>query len=133
MASATNVARQNTIYIYIVFGYRNVCSSSVVFLVWYIYIYTYILNTYCTHEQGERKHRINKKNMAIDLFLCGPSCKDMSALSSKRKDFAGSYVPNTNGETFGTSGTTYLHGFKQAIALCTSAVTCFWYIYIYRK
>lgn len=52
--------------------------------------------------------------MSIDLFLCGPSCKDLSTLNVQRKDFAGSYMPDQDGQTFGSSGITYVHGYKKA-------------------
>ena len=52
--------------------------------------------------------------MAIDLFLAGPSCRDVSRLNSQRKAYAGSYVPDDDGATHGSSGTTYVFGVKKA-------------------
>lgn len=67
-------------------------------------------------------HPCNARAFKIDIFLAGTSCKDLSMLNSKRKDFAGAYVGAGDSMTDagevkadeGTSGVTYKYGFKKA-------------------
>eukprot|EP00435_Cladocopium_sp_Y103_P048767 s531_g14.t1 len=57
----------------------------------------------------EQVHQIDS-HFAVDLFLAGPSCKDLSLRNNGRSAFCGSY--NDSAEDKGTSGPTYKNGFK---------------------
>lgn len=53
---------------------------------------------------------------SVDLFIAGPSCKDVSRLKSQRVEHVGCYEDTT--EDVGTSGYTYRHGFLGVARLC---------------
>ena len=63
-------------------------------------------------------HKISQDTMGIDMYLCGPSCKDLSLLKQKdmRSQEADSYEKPESEQT-GTSGFTYHFGFKRVTRL----------------
>lgn len=68
---------------------------------------------YCYVCKAE--HRIDHKTVAIDVLASGTSCTDISTLNNGRRDFAGCYDENGgDADGSGSSGPTYLLGFKQA-------------------
>ena len=85
----------------------------------------------------DKVHACNAQAFKIDILEAGTSCKDLSMLNAKRKDFAGSYSGTADGEQVqeadGTSAVTYRYGFKKARLLIKENLsTCInIYIYIY--
>lgn len=79
------------------------------------------LRGYC--YQCKAHHDINRTNCGHDLLVAGPSCKDNSRLKNTtlRKKQVGCYNRSEEDVQSGTSGPTYLFGFKKVP----------WLIYIY--
>lgn len=78
------------------------------------------------------EHSTGKDMLAIDWFYCGPSCKDLSTLNNARSEFAGCYQQDSKRESDdydeesipGTSGVTYLSGFKKVPCLELQHLEC---------
>eukprot|EP00435_Cladocopium_sp_Y103_P047719 s1634_g14.t1 len=63
-----------------------------------------------------REHDLNREVAPIDVFICGPSCKDLSKLNTGRIDLVGCYDRETTMEETpfeGTSSKTYTLGFRK--------------------
>ncbi len=83
----------------------------------------------------DKVHACNAQAFKIDILEAGTSCKDLSMLNAKRKDFAGSYSGTADGEQVqeadGTSAVTYRYGFKKARLLIKENLSTCINIYIY--
>lgn len=66
-------------------------------------------------------HEVSPRNLPIDVFICGPSCKDLSRLNTARRDKVGCYEEeDMNDSTLSgiiesTSGSTYKLGFRKVL------------------
>ena len=56
-------------------------------------------------------HSLSTLDLGIDLLIAGPSCKNLSRLSTKRKAHAGSYT--SQDDPSGCSAITYQYGFRK--------------------
>ncbi|CAK9115303.1 unnamed protein product [Durusdinium trenchii] len=68
------------------------------------------LSGWCYH--CNMAHNISSEEFKLDLFICGPSCKDLSRLNNSRIHAVGCYGKDENDQV-GTSGPTYHFGFKR--------------------
>lgn len=60
----------------------------------------------------QETHKLDMSTCAHDVLIAGTSCKGLSRLNNKRKADIGCFERNEHEEQSGTSGPTYLCGFK---------------------
>lgn len=78
-------------------------------------------------------HKIERDLLSVDIFISGPSCKDLSTLNTEKRKHSTCYqLGEENEDTDGTSGPTYKYGFRKALCLGLALFTrvCM-HIYIY--
>ena len=59
-------------------------------------------------------HKIEASNCGHDVLVAGTSCKDLSRLNNNRRDSVGCFERTESDEQSGSSGPTYLYGFRKA-------------------
>lgn len=64
-------------------------------------------------HQCQADHDLREIDLGIDILAAGPSCKDLSHLNNQRSAKHGCYERDEDGIHSGTSGPTYIYGFKK--------------------
>lgn len=70
---------------------------------------------YCCTCKTE--HKLDASNYAHDILVAGTSCKDLRRLNNQRKNEVGCFDRDELDQQTGTSGPTYLYGFRKATRL----------------
>ena len=62
----------------------------------------------------QKEHDLHDLDLEVDIFASGPSCKGFSKLNNRRSEDYACYEKDENATQTGTSGPTYIFGFKKA-------------------